>query len=427
MSISCFKTKCTKNVAFECFCTENRIFTCKKHLGKHQTMAGSHKSESLLKSLDDREREKFNQIASNANNFINEAIKHAAKSSASAIQTIAEETKNIIKLLLRHRKMIKKIAKLIKLRKEVNKIEFGLLEELQNVKDFLEVRNDDTKKSFSEYFNKLMLQKSLVRENVSNTNSVKKYLESEFFVFTKSTHSSEMIGIINLETLKQSIKRINYYTVNSDYSTICRISEEKVFVYGGWDKNNRLSDEGYIVDLNTCLAQKIISTSGLFLAGGTVKEGIIYIFGGSNSTIPLVSCQSYNLNLNNWVKLGNLPIASHRTSASCVNGLIYITGFQMPFILQYDEKDNSYSPILNLVENDWKYVFENFIVSTNYLYAQDDQNNWNRYPASWTGSNLAVFGSFNRGHFIYFMANKDKLFRINTKEKTLEQVTYILN
>lgn len=62
------------------------------------------------------------------------------------------------------------------------------------------------------------------------------------------------------------------------------------------------------------------------MAGAAIKESIIYVFGGyPDGSNPLSQSQSYNFISNTWKRLGDMPILSYRTSASCVDGFIYFS------------------------------------------------------------------------------------------------------
>lgn len=313
MSFSCFRAKCQKIVAFECHCAENSVYSCKKHIGKHQMMTGNHKVESLLRLLNDNERNKLKKMACNTNLYINEAIETLNKSSASAIKTILDETKRVLELLLNYQQMVNKTVKLISAKKEINKKELEKFENLQTVKDFIKVRVEDTEQSFKEYFN--ILEKT-VNKRSDEASSSQNQIDCEFFVVLK-TLVNNGIELINLDTLKLSKKLISGYSGGRDLVAICNISKEKVFIYGGC--NTKVYEDGYIIDIYTGSAQKIANSlaSCVAGAGAVLKNNFIYIFGGCpNDNDVLNTSQSYNIISNEWKIIGNLPIASFRTMAS---------------------------------------------------------------------------------------------------------------
>ena len=89
------------------------------------------------------------------------------------------------------------------------------------------------------------------------------------------------------------------------------------------------------------------------------------------------------------------------------------------------KKKDSYSAFFDLNPNEYKYIFENFIVGPTYLYVFYNSLVWNKCPAIWKGDNLLVFGSFRRCNYIYFMNQENNLlYRINTIQNVLEQITY---
>lgn len=158
MSFSCFKPNCARITAFECRCNKIPIYSCKKHIGKHQIMYGKHILERLLLHLSKENYNTFSKKAINTNNYINEAIQNIEKSSASAIETIIINTKMIIEKLTSHQKMIILLIKEATKSSEVNKKRLEILEFLDSLKTFPDIKLENIKQNFKEYYDLLSLQ-----------------------------------------------------------------------------------------------------------------------------------------------------------------------------------------------------------------------------------------------------------------------------
>lgn len=110
--------------------------------------------------------------------------------------------------------------------------------------------------------------------------------------------------------------------------SICSISDKKIFVYGGYSNNYETHEDGYIIDIYKCSAQKIKNGYANCINGVVLKNKFLYIFGYYPDGNDLLNIsQSYNLVTNEWNMLGNLTVASYRTTTSLKNNVIHITGF----------------------------------------------------------------------------------------------------
>lgn len=160
MNFSCFKLNCGRVTTFACQCTEIPIYSCKKHLAEHQITDGYHNPERLLMSLNRDNRNSLNEMAVNVEKYINEAIQSIQKSSASVIEAVIQDTKIIIDKLISHQKMIASLIKEAKKYKEVNRKNFETLEYLDSVKTFAEIKYENIKPNYIDYYDLINFEKS---------------------------------------------------------------------------------------------------------------------------------------------------------------------------------------------------------------------------------------------------------------------------
>jgi hypothetical protein len=126
-----------------------------------------------------------------------------------------------------------------------------------------------------------------------------------------------------------------------------------------------------------------------------------------------------------WTSINPLPAASFNTTASVISGKVYATGYQMNDVICYNPTSNTYSSCFQLTANIFKYLFENWLVSSGgdlYEFLNGTFKKCQKHSISFI--NLANYSSFRRNDFIYFIDWNSKLLRINTKTKSLEEVAY---
>lgn len=79
---------------------------------------------------------------------------------------------------------------------------------------------------------------------------------------------------------------------------------------------------------------------------GTVfYDGQVFVFGGYSRDSDIRLCESFSLSKNRWSKIASLPDESQFTTAVTMGVYIYVTGFNLPNIFEYDPYQNVFKDI----------------------------------------------------------------------------------
>lgn len=224
---------------------------------------------------------------------------------------------------------------------------------------------------------------------------------------------------------------LNTYEVNSlkfapkiyPYSMVCRVSDNKIFINGGYDGSNAVTDT-FIVDIQNKSYESLPCSVQRDAGGVVLKDNKVYVFGGiERKGVDLDICESFDLTTYEWTRLTPLPKESHANTASLNNDRILVTGFHFGNLLEYQE--NGFKELITLPGNCMKFIFENWIITSDELLEYNKESSkWVRYffPSPLKFGWLYTFSSTRLGKFIYFIDDLNGLLRIDTLEKKIDRI-----
>lgn len=175
------------------------------------------------------------------------------------------------------------------------------------------------------------------------------------FIYVNSGVSSE-------NELKSILERYNVETDEWElltkkvpalkYSTLS-LSDQKLYIFGGVNKNHKLNDKVLIYDLKAkTLSKGMTSSTPTYHTGSAVWGGQIYVFGGAfDKTFYSKNLMCYNPKSDSWKKLANMP-DEKSTKGEIIDGKLYTIG-------GYNGKKASNSvDVYDISSNKWSHVFD---------------------------------------------------------------------
>ena len=405
MNRACFSKNCQSKVAFSCNCKAN-TFSCLDHLGQHMITQGQHMPTPFIASVDETKIKDIQGKIIKVHNYYDILKLKVKIATLELIQKIEQS----------YNKLIEKIAKQKRINLDLlndalynSTVDIEVLKKIEETEEFdeslLEFKLTDQIISIEEVFN-------------IDIENVKKNL----LFFNSTCKVSNILNIIDLSTFKKTAITLPVSDMYS-YCASCDLGNFTYFLYGGYTP---IVGSARLVNIKNRTVTPLPCSSPTFLSGACLYNEKVYVFGGcSDGSTPLNLAQQFDLKNKSWSSLCSLPVASYRTTGSVIYGKIYTTGYQMSNVLVYSPESKSYSSFFKLDPNSYKYLLENWIVSTGGGLWEFSNGSFSKYQSpSHSFDNLTIFSSFRRGNFIYFLPNNLQLLRINTKTKSLESVNF---
>ncbi|OMJ84010.1 hypothetical protein SteCoe_14932 [Stentor coeruleus] len=410
MAKRCLKPACDKEVAFLCECKGKPIFMCKKHPSEHLMSKGNHQIVGLLFKPEDSE---LNTIIDNFACVISKirSIKtQTIDNTKIIVEKLLNESENLMKYL---EDLEVRFSKLLKNIKSESECDFQDFECFKNVYDCDEkcVFEDleALKKGLTEYYN------------------IDPSLGSDIIIYSQGS-SKNNTRILNLNSrisnpllLKNENDTPSDLMINSGFIE-CKIDKFTKCIVNGANT--------YMIDIKSNKIKVLPNINYSYgFCGMICKDENAFLFGGSNNQA------SYKLNLNTlkWESISNPPSQYHydvQGAASIIKNNIVLTSKSLDGLYHYNHVSNSYSKVFSLQMNQFNYVMQNWIVSSNECIYENVGNtlgDFKSYPNTLPISTLAVYCSFPaRGH-IYFINSSNELMRINCTLKKIEVISFKVN
>ena len=150
-----------------------------------------------------------------------------------------------------------------------------------------------------------------------------------------------------------------------------------------------------------------------------LKGDKVYVFGGWIGGY-LDTCDTFNLKSNEWKSIQKLPVATSGVTATLLNKMIVLSGFNMDSCYSYN--DQSFSRCLKLPGYSQKIVCDRWILSGSMLY-EYKMHAWIAHNArNSLTRNLLIYNVFKKGQYLYVIDNFGFLMRIDTKSKIFEKI-----
>ena len=298
----------------------------------------------------------------------------------------------------------------------------------------------------------LMSERSIRKENyqvitnmtLENDNNISKQVEKikesveslfEFYYYEdiKWKDCSQVIfsrdttgGLLSIDLTTFKLSNLDYDVPKiGQYFQACKIDQHTYFVHGG-RVNNIARPETYLINIKDKTYKALPNGPAKDSGGGSaLKNNKVFIFGGHNAgSVPLNTCDLFDLKTREWKSITALPQASYAITAAVLNKNIILSGLQLSCC--YSFNDSTFASILTLPGNVQKLVCEGWIYAYSILYENQDQN-----PSKWVSHNVVSWGNylwtyavFKNNEYLYFIDATNCLMRIDTKLKKLEKIAF---
>ena len=409
MRRACIIGICGDKVGFICSCLNNNEYFCTRHSEKHKKEVSGHTIIPWKIKL---------------NNVGNQKIKQDALKS--------------IKLLKDLRKELKWSAFQI-----INKIEVNLSQLLTNIRNQEILIHDlvyakaSTNKSLDRriYENTLKFASKDKIFDFTSINNIKKeidlsfkidfyvdlFLDCEEVIFSNNFNTG---GLLSLNLTNLQLSTLDYAPNIGAFCQCCKIDKSTYYFNKGRLHKGTNQGKGYKINILQRKYEELPMGPIKDFAGSIYKDNKIYIIGGWNS-LPLNTCETFNLITNEWKPIHNLPQASCCITAALFNNNIVFSGLELNCVYYYN--DSVYLNILDLPENSCKVVCDGWVLANSYLY-EYIVDNWIKYHLERQLKNgVLAYTTFKKNEYIYFIDTNSMLMRINTNAKTLENIPFKKN
>ncbi|OMJ66592.1 hypothetical protein SteCoe_36515 [Stentor coeruleus] len=418
MASKCEYNDCKKLVEYFCECRENATF-CAKHVNNHLRRPGKHFCESMLIEYQSEEER------DSALKCINESMKLLKKFRSEiallGLKIAQNVEKAMNKAVLEIALKIKHFAgmkNMILASGRIAKDDHSLLQNT-SINPVANFNISHVVEKIDDFFESIIKSTAKIGE-----------IENDFF--ESITKSTEMIGEIenddkmlfwiyetsvyelDFDTLKKSKVSVSY---NLSYNHSCRINEDEYFVIS----EGSSSCYKYNISTNSLIQEQNL-TGSLSWGGVEHCNGFIYVFGGRNKVF-----QKYDLKKKQWFPIANTPFSNTDTKASCIEGKLCITSSSYNVLYMYDHKADQYSNIYTFQSSDINLMGRNYVIGCGKLYKHSggDIKNWVYYntscPFCFCLQNSHLFF---RGKYIYFLNCRAVLFRVDTENFAITNVSY---
>ena len=118
----------------------------------------------------------------------------------------------------------------------------------------------------------------------------------------------------------------------SEYPAAAAAANGLLYVFGGFNSSGQLNTvQAYNPVTNAWTTEAPMPTASDYLAATAGANGLLYVFGGYNGTSQITTVQAYNPATNTWTTEAPMPTASAGLAAAAgANGLIYVFGGYNP-------------------------------------------------------------------------------------------------
>ena len=405
MERSCSTDRCSKRVKYTCSCTDPEVLFCDKHFLQHSKTQGRHNIEYLMIELDNTQKiklfSKLNQIIKH----IKEIKKIVVLNAKTLIKNIQIETSRTLRKFKEFQSLSYEALNLNSIPKDnYEKFKNFKLETFQSTIHRVSEINQKIKTLFELFSNQLESWK-VCNQFIFQELSTGKVVSIDLNSFV----SSVLFTLGNIRIYNTSKINLNDYFVFGDRGSIRAESIGKAC----------------IIDPNYQQYYRIKNSPGKHIGGSVYKNDKVFIFGSSKMD-KLNTCHCYDLKLRHWTSLSQLPWDSVEITAGLIGNDIILSGFTTNWC--YSFNDSVCLKIFKLEGSISKIVFDGWILCVSILYENQNQNlsKWRAYELSYKLNQCTItIGSCRKSYFLYFMNRCEKLTRINTRTKNIEEINYM--
>ena len=173
------------------------------------------------------------------------------------------------------------------------------------------------------------------------------------------------------------------------------------------------------IDLNSGSIENIHNSSRL--NGGPLIKHYNSLF--------MFSCNQnmYRLDIDKgtWKKDVKKPENLSYISASHYIDMIFMTGFNSKFIYKFNPETCTFHDFIVFDKGTYRYLFDKWLISVNDSLYEIQGSNLVQHQAVQNLTNyLKIFSYFRKEKFIYFVDSNNKVYRINTDKKNVQEVRF---
>jgi hypothetical protein len=408
MERMCMKENCGKRAGFCCESVNPVFYMCKKHYWDCMGEYSEEDANSLLTKLHQRTIREISDKIETVFQILTEAREKVIESTKKLLECIFAIHQKTLEKLEKFETRIKGLYKNINDRKSVYNDDYSLFCDIKrsNLSQFFFNMNEILTK-ICEFYN----------VDFSGIND-----DNEILVMVDDTRA------INFASMKCS--DCDYISENKDYKiSLLRYSQcSKIkpfeYFYFGSNEYPLIDNKGVGYIINT-KQKKFELVSGIDqLYGASIcKNNKIYSFGGSKSDI----CYSFDLSLREWTWIGRTQANPMHSTACLFEDAILLTGLGYDGIYLYDEDQNTYSIVSNVMKRKAKVLMHGWMISTETkkIYQITLEKGYELQEFSVDRDfnlTLLLYSSFVFKRNIYFITAEKSVMRINTSRKKLEPV-----
>ena len=393
----CFNLNCLKPVDRVCLCTSDPAFMCQDHVSAHYDLL-THKEHNLYSP--------HINAKNNSQFYLN--LKNLERES----QKLIELACNLIEIgnfdIKSHYFNLLKIYSSIQLN----------LERISQLGHYIPTHLDSdsynqliSTNSHEIYLNNLNSRLQQVRAQIQSSNSVQSN-ELEYCIYFVSIFNYHLIKFNILSQSFESKPLLSPLNLISA-SILCRISNSLLFAHGGRNSDMEFNGFTYMIDTISMSMVKLPEGVARGSAAGLLHDSKIYIFGGylkrSNRGVKLTNTNCYDLKMNVWSELCQLPSPQYGTSSCLIGDLIVVSGRKNNFLHSFSITQNKYTNLnskieFSMVSISVKYCDKVYLLTSTSIYQANICN-----LGKWTVAGKACSGFANSlnydlstyGKFIY--------------------------
>ena len=404
MEKQCFESGCTKRIAFACSCTNPKTYSCDGHYVWHLQNPASHLPESLIIQLSSIQRNALLPKLRNLLPYFQQFEMNILRNGKELIEFI---TMQINKSLARAKDLEKATLELLDGR-GIN----------TNCYQIIKSFNFQLSPDVSDSVENIKINLETILKFPESDASWK---ESSGIVFSRDY---KIGGLVSIDLNSFTLSTLDWAPKIGAYCNACKIDKNSYFFYGGY-LGGASRAESYLVNFSEKKYEALPNGICKHLAGISLKEDIVYIFGGRSDTAIVNSCEIFDLKLKEWKSINALPKACSSIAAAVLNNEIILSGYQ--FDCCYSYNNSIFTSILPLTGDCYKLVCEGWIFSKSLLYENKESNN-----SKWVSQNinnpwsnyLFTYTSCKKDQYFYFIDRSSSLMRIDTILKKLERIAF---
>lgn len=411
MEKKCSVELCDNAANFACLC--NSSYLCANHVASHLLTAGVHNYVLLSRSTN---KESQGLI-------FNSLLSHLSYLSLLRKKVLSESSLLIQETLKKTSEFVKQIA-------DLEQIIHNSLKVLN--------KNSASTSSLTDYFHALSFERpENVEKEISSwsfpvitpsTRKVLKELETLFKLeFVKLPYTmpenkylyffadnSVMFNSMNIDKNTIQCFKLPLKQDRGTAASICFLPGSKIFYGGGFVRNKTIANY-FVIDENSGDITLVEAGKTRRQAGCCFFDGKVWVYGGCEADRALKNCEKLDLNTLKWEDFTCLPSCSD-TSVCTFDSQLFITGGQLPNLLQHFPDKNSYLSLFSGLSLKNKFLCSGhgklYLIHEDKIYISDS---WNQFK--WTclplGSELGKYwittwvlykGNifFTTGHYGFF-------------------------